>query len=188
MRSRTVFCNANDGQRVTQCFHGWSFRRTANTKKRSLYFLVGFGLVVFALAGCTKLSPPAEELLPPVEEEQVMVEDADVMSFPLSTFDDYKAHYYAYEHEGRLIRFFILKSTDGVVRAAFDACDICYGAKRGYSQDGNAMVCNECGRSFPADKINEISGGCNPAPLRRVLDGDSLVIEVSDIVTGWRYF
>jgi|GEM_PF-500902 len=188
MRSRTVFCNVNGGQRATQCLPRRSFRHTASTRKRSLYLLVGFGLVAFALAGCEKLPPPAEELPPPAEEEEVVVEDADVMAFPLSTFDDYKAHYYTYEHEGRLIRFFILKSTDGVVRAAFDACDICYEAKKGYRQDGNDMICNECGRRFPADKINEVSGGCNPVPLRRTVDGNSLVIEVSDIVAGWRYF
>ena len=188
MRSWTVFCDIDDGQRATKCFQRRSFRRTASTKKRSLYLLLGFGLVVLVLTGCQPLPPPAGELPPPAEEEEVVVEDADVMTFPLFTFDDYKAHYYTYEHNGRLIRFFILKSTDGVVRAAFDACDICYEAKKGYSQDGNTMVCNECGRRFPADKINEVSGGCNPAPLRRVIDGDSLVIEVSDIAVGWRYF
>ena len=188
MRSRTVSCKVNGVQRVTECFRKRSFHRTARTKKRTLYLLVGFGLLAFALAGCEELPPPAEELPPPAEEDQVVGEDADVMTFPLSTFDDYKAHYYTHEHEGRLIKFFVLRSTDGVVRAAFDACDICYEAKKGYRQDGNDMICNECGRSFPADKINEVSGGCNPVPLRRTVDGDKLVIEVSDIAAGWRYF
>ncbi len=188
MASRIVSRGVKDGVRTSQCSCKSLPYRTTSTKRRSLYLLIGFALVVFVLAGCTKLSPPAEEPPPPAEREQVVVEDADVMTFPLSTFDDYKAHYYTYANEGRLIKFFVLKSTDGVVRAAFDACDICYEAKKGYSQDGNAMICNECGRSFPADKINEVSGGCNPVPLRRTVDGDSLVIEASDIVAGWRYF
>jgi len=131
------------------------------------------------LAGCAGLPPATEE---------VVVEEASAMTFPLSAFDDYEAHYYTYAHEGRLIRFFILKSSDEVVRAAFDACDICYKAKKGYRQDGNNMVCNECGRHFPSDKINEVSGGCNPAPLRRTIDGERLVIDVTDIDAGWRYF
>ncbi|MCK4692518.1 MAG: DUF2318 domain-containing protein, partial [Anaerolineales bacterium] len=112
----------------------------------------------------------------------------DIERFPLSTFDDYKAHYYTYVHEEQAIKFFILKSADGVVRAAFDACDVCYGAKKGYRQDGEEMVCMNCGLRFPANRINEVRGGCNPAPLHRTVKGDTLVIQADDIVAGLRYF
>ena len=116
------------------------------------------------------------------------VAEGGVVRLPLATFDDYKAHYYTYMDEGRSIEFFVLKSRDGVVRAAFNACDVCFGAKRGYSQDGDVMVCNNCGSRFPADQINVLRGGCNPAPLDRAVDGDSLVIQAEDIVTGLGYF
>jgi len=118
---------------------------------------------------------------------QAIAEDGAVR-FTLATFDDYQAHYYTYMHEGRPIEFFILKSKDGVVRAAFNACDVCFAAKKGYSQAGDVMVCNNCGRRFPADQINEVQGGCNPSPLLRAVEGDSLVIQVEDIVEGLRYF
>ena len=29
------------------------------------------------------------------------------------------------------------------------------------------MVCNNCGKAFPSDQINVITGGCNPIPLER---------------------
>lgn len=118
---------------------------------------------------------------------QAIAEDG-VVRFPLATFDDYQAHYYTYMHEGQPVEFFILKSKDGVVRAAFNACDVCFEAKKGYSQAGDVMVCNNCGRRFPADQINEVQGGCNPSPLRRTVEGDSLAIQVEDIVEGLRYF
>jgi hypothetical protein len=35
------------------------------------------------------------------------------------------------------IRYFILKSSDGIIRAAFDACDVCWPAGKGYFQDGD---------------------------------------------------
>jgi hypothetical protein len=107
---------------------------------------------------------------------------------PLSTFDDYKAHHYTYMHEGQPIEFFVLKSTDGVVRAAFNACDVCFSSKKGYTQDGDYMVCNNCGRRFPADQINVVQGGCNPSPLTRTVEGDVLVIEAEEIVAGKGYF
>jgi len=117
-----------------------------------------------------------------------VVATVDTERFSLSTFDDYKAHYYTYMHEGQAVKFFILKSADGVVRAAFDACDVCYGAKKGYRQDGDEMVCMNCGQRFPTNKINVVRGGCNPAPLYRTVNGDTLVIQADDIVAGLRYF
>ncbi len=122
-----------------------------------------------------------------VPSPEVMVA-VDTERFLLSTFDDYKAHYYTYMHEGQAIKFFILKSADGVVRAAFDACDVCYGAKKGYSQDGDEMVCMNCGLRFPTNKINVVRGGCNPAPLHRTMKDDTLVIQANDIVAGLSYF
>lgn len=110
------------------------------------------------------------------------------VEFQLATFDDYVARYYTYVHNDESIEFFILKSEDGVVRAAFNACDVCYGALRGYSQNGQIMVCNNCGRQFPADRINIVQGGCNPSPLERSVDGNYLVIDVADIIQGGSYF
>ena len=86
------------------------------------------------------------------------------------------------------VRYFILKSSDGIVRAAFDACDVCWPAGKGYYQDGDSMVCRNCGRRFHSVLINEVKGGCNPAPLTRSVDGDQLVIKVDDILKGKPYF
>jgi Membrane iron-sulfur containing protein FtrD-like len=111
-----------------------------------------------------------------------------VVQFPLSTFDDYQAHFYTYMNAGRPIEFFVLRSKDGVVRAAFNACDVCFPAKKGYHQEGDEMVCNNCGSRFPANKINEVRGGCNPSPLDRTVNGDTLTIKVDDILRGLDYF
>jgi hypothetical protein len=118
----------------------------------------------------------------------LVVAENDQVRFPLSTFDDYRAHHYTYMHEGRPIEFFVLKSADGVVRAAFNACDVCFGSKKGYTQEGDHMICNNCGRRFPADQINVLQGGCNPSPLIRTVEGDTLVIGVEDIISGLGYF
>jgi len=111
------------------------------------------------------------------------------LSFDLATFNDGAPKYYSYDApSGKKVKFFVLKSSDGVVRAAFDACDVCFQSKKGYRQEGNFMVCNNCGQRFVSTKINEIRGGCNPAPLDRTVAGDKLVIAVADILTGARYF
>ena len=112
----------------------------------------------------------------------------DVVRWPLTTFDDGQAHYYSFVDAGKPIDFFVLKSSDGVVRAAFDACDVCFGAHKGYRQQGDLMICNNCGQQFPSVKINEVRGGCNPGPLERTVEGTDLVIRSADIATGAGYF
>ena len=40
----------------------------------------------------------------------------------------------------------------------------------------------------PPIPINEVRGGCNPAPLERTIEGSKLVIAIADVLTGTRYF
>jgi uncharacterized membrane protein len=110
------------------------------------------------------------------------------VSYPLNMFDDGRARHFDYKDGPITVKYFILKSADGVVRAAFDACDVCWPAGKGYYQEGDVMVCRNCGRKFSSIKINEVKGGCNPAPLQRHVQGDRLVIDVADIKSGKAYF
>lgn len=114
--------------------------------------------------------------------------EGGAVRIPLDKVSDGQAHYFTYSQDGRSINFFVLKSQDGVVRAAFDTCDVCYPHKKGYRQEGNEMVCNQCDQRFPADKINEVKGGCNPAPINRTVEGNMLVISQADITAGAGYF
>ena len=110
------------------------------------------------------------------------------VELPLAQFDDGKARFYAYPAGDLTIKYFVLKSSDGVIRAAFDACDVCWPAGKGYYQDGDVMVCRNCGRRFASVQVNVVQGGCNPAPLHRRVEGGNLVINVADILTGKRFF
>ena len=110
------------------------------------------------------------------------------VSYPVSMFADGKARHFDYKADGLTIRYFILKSSDGVLRAAFDACDVCWPAGKGYYQEGDDMVCRNCGRRFASILVNEVKGGCNPAPLNRNVQGNQLVLKAEDILQGKTYF
>jgi uncharacterized membrane protein len=117
------------------------------------------------------------------------VQDTDgEVRINISDVSDGKAHYYTYKNEGKTIKFFVVKSPDGAIRAAFDACDVCFHAKKGYGQEGDFMVCNNCGMKFHSSRVNVVEGGCNPAPLKRENVGDLVVIKVADILPGSRFF
>ncbi|MDD3312255.1 DUF2318 domain-containing protein [Pseudodesulfovibrio sp.] len=107
---------------------------------------------------------------------------------PADDVSDGAAHYYHYKKDGRDVKFFVLKSSDGVIRAAFDACDVCWREGKGYSQEGDFMVCNNCGQRFHSARINEVRGGCNPAPLDRAVEHGDVVISEADILAGAGYF
>ena len=66
--------------------------------------------------------------------------------------------------------------------------DVCWRAGKGYYQDGDHMVCRNCGRRFASVLVNEVKGGCNPAPLNRALENGKLIIQIKDILDGQQYF
>lgn len=94
---------------------------------------------------------------------------------PAATFFEYQTP------DSKAVRFFVIKSSDGVYRAAADACEVCYREKRGYHQQGDDMVCKKCGQHFASKDVNEVTGGCNPNAIRRTIQGDSLLIAAADL-------
>ncbi|MEW6349987.1 MAG: DUF2318 domain-containing protein [Thermodesulfobacteriota bacterium] len=112
-----------------------------------------------------------------------------VFQFPAASFADGKAKHYVYKHSpNQWIRFFVVKSSDGAIRAAFDACDVCFKHKKGYVQQGDVMICVNCGLKFRTDKVNEVTGGCNPGALKRTQKDGNIIIAQQDVLDGLGYF
>lgn len=117
-----------------------------------------------------------------------VVETADVVKIPLKSLDSGKALFLSMESEGRQLHYFALRSPDGEYRAALDTCDVCFRTNRGYRQEGDQMVCNNCGQKFACDRIGEVKGGCNPHSLAHKEEAGFMVIRTADIVAGREYF
>ena len=110
------------------------------------------------------------------------------VKIPLADLKGGEAKFYSHDVAGTTVNYFVMKSSDGEYRAAFDACDVCYASKKGYHQEGDEMVCNNCGRRFPSTQINVLEGGCNPSPLEREVKGKNLVIPTTELDAGVKYF
>ena len=139
-------------------------------------------LVVAAVVGWLVLGQGANDGFASVKPVDGFV------SLDISQINDGQAHYYKLSTSKGEIKFFVVKSVDGVMRAAFDACDVCYREKKGYRQEGDFMVCNNCGQQFRTDLVNEVKGGCNPAPLKRLVENGKVLIARADILGGGWYF
>lgn len=83
------------------------------------------------------------------------------------------ASFYKADLDGTEVELVALKDSKGNLRTAFNACQVCYSSGRGYyRQEGEYLVCQNCGNSFTIDQVGIASGGCNPWPI---LDSDRTV-------------
>jgi uncharacterized membrane protein len=150
-------------------------------------------LVVSAAAAVFILSLVVSRMLPgPADASGVSAQSlptgGDVV-LDASDFDDGRARFFRYStSRGREVLFFVMKSADGVLRAAFDACDVCYRERRGYHQSGDVMICNNCRKAFRSVDINVLEGGCNPAPIPRRVEQGRVVLSAADLESGAVYF
>lgn len=84
---------------------------------------------------------------------------------------------------GKTIYFFVVKDKNGIYRAAANACQVCFSAHKGFHQEGNEIVCDNCGNRYPIEKIATEKGGCNPAPINPNLPvkNGKITIEQSEL-------
>lgn len=166
------------------------FSGSAKAKSKTTLILVAIAVAAIGVAAYFVLNASSgEQAAPNVASSAIQSAAAtNDIRIPLSDLSA-KAKFFDYTlADNKQVRFFALKSSDGVYRAALDACDTCYHAKKGYHQEGDDMICNNCGLHFHSAKINEVHGGCNPVALPRAVDGDYLVIKTSDLEGRKQYF
>lgn len=79
-----------------------------------------------------------------------------------------EARFYPYKSGKVTMEVLALKAPDGTIRTALNTCQVCYGSGRGYyTQEGDVLVCNNCGNRFQARQVELIKGGCNPVPVTK---------------------
>ena len=73
-----------------------------------------------------------------------------------------------------------VRAPDNTIRTAFNTCQVCYTSKRGYYvQEGNELVCQNCGNRFDISAIEKQKNGCNPVPITdeyKTDDGTTITI------------
>ena len=96
---------------------------------------------------------------------------------------------YDFDANGVKVTYFAVKGSDGEVRTAFDACDVC-GGKKGYRQQGSDIVCNNCGKVFRIDGLGTQNKGygCWPSYLKHVIEDGNVIISKSELEAGSHRF
>ena len=90
-----------------------------------------------------------------------------------------------YDSNGITVTYFAVKGSDGEIRTAFDACDVC-GGKKGYVQQGTDIKCVNCGKVFKIDGLGTQNKGygCWPSYLGHTIKDGQLIIKTSELEAG----
>ncbi len=77
-----------------------------------------------------------------------------------------KIKIYSFTVDGMNMEILAAKDADGTVRTAFNTCQVCNGSRKAYfKEEGDHVVCQNCGNSFGKEDVGVLSGGCNPYPI-----------------------
>jgi uncharacterized membrane protein len=160
-------------------------------QKKIFFAVVGIIILAIIVTGIVFLviSSGGDEEEKEIEDFSIEGNNAVVL---ISATDDGNFHYYSYEtDDGTMVDFFVVKGGDGDMHVAFDSCDVCYDAKKGYSKKGDEASCNNCQLTY---KINDLGsknmepGKCWPGYLPYTTGDGKIYIKLSDIEEGkWRF-
>ena len=120
--------------------------------------------------------------------------DSDIV-IPISEITE-TAKFYPAEIDGIKLEALAVKAPDGSIRTAFNTCQVCYSSGRGYYvQEGEVLVCQNCGNRFAMNDVEVARGGCNPVPITeeyKTISDDSITIskdflaEATVIFQNWK--
>ncbi|MBU1999313.1 MAG: DUF2318 domain-containing protein [Candidatus Omnitrophota bacterium] len=150
--------------------------------KKGLKFILT-ALLVLVVTGYVY---PAEPDFRGTKGEYVELVNKEI-KIAISLLEDGQAHYFNTRlPDSSIVYFFVIKSSDGKYRAALNGCQVCGGARQGFRQEGDSMVCNTCGNRYPLNRIATEKGGCNPAPINPDLKvtGGMVSITLADLEEG----
>ncbi len=124
--------------------------------------------------------PVATPELPPVTSDIII---------PIAALST-EAKFFEFDAHTVTVKYFAVLDDAGEVHIAFDACDVCYGAKKGYRQEGSMMICNNCGNAFEITGIGTENkgGGCWPGYLEAAITETEVVVDPDVLTAGTWYF
>ena len=129
------------------------------------------------------------------KEETAKIEKGDSLVIKTDDLSE-DAAFYPIEVDGTEMEVIAVKDSEGNIRTAFNTCQICYDSGNGYyKQEGDTLVCQNCGNSFTMDQVGETAGGCNLWPIleenktetdKEIKIPYDFLKESSDIFSNWK--
>ncbi len=141
----------------------------------TLYFALGVILFLAVGPSVVWAQPEPASSVTSVDGKRIAIPEKDLGT---------AAKFYAFKTKNNVtVRFFAILDNQKQAHVAFDACDVCFQAKRGYRIVSGFAICNNCGQRFPLTAIGKdnLRGGCWPSYLPMSAADGKIGIAVADI-------
>lgn len=140
--------------------------------KRIPIILIAAALLLFSLGGCSQGLPRYNSLS--AHGGTVTIDAAKVGQ---------QAVFYNYDADGVTVQLIALRGADGTLHTAFNTCQNCSPSPKAYyQQEGDKLICQNCGFDFSPEEVGAVAGGCNPWPIQSLqLDGDVLTVAQEEL-------
>jgi len=154
----------------------WEFKRQRRWSFAAAFLCV---LVVVTLAAEFAY---ARVMSAPTPAKMLTAQNGRV-HIPLTELTDTSLHFYTADVNNTVIRFLVIHQTNGNYAVALDACQICGWA--GYRQDGQNVICRNCGATIYIPSIGD-KGGCNPIPVKSAIASGEVIVDLSALTNSAR--
>ena len=150
----------------------WEFRKQRRWSFAAAFLCIAVILMFTAefVYARTAAAPPAATRLAAAGGQ---------VEIPVSDLVDSNLHFYTADANGTLLRFLVIRKGNGDYAVALDACQIC--GWSGYRQQGQNVICRNCGAAIYVPSIGQ-AGGCNPVAVKARVDAGKISIDLSALV------
>jgi high-affinity iron transporter len=147
----------------------WEFRKQRRWSFAAAFLCIAVILMFTAefVYARTAAAPPAATRLEGVDGR---------VSIPVTDLADSNLHYFTADSGGTLLRFLVIRKGDGDYAVALDACQIC--GWSGYRQQGQNVICRNCGAAIYVPSIGQ-AGGCNPVAVKARVEAGKVTVDLA---------
>lgn len=168
------------------------------SKKPAIYIVLALAVTAAVVAGVLLIHgqdqkgdplavlPNDAEGIKSVSEKETP--DAQGVTIDKNTVTEIAA-FIPYQSGDTYMEVIAIRAGDGTVRTALNTCQVCFDSGRGYyKQEGEVLVCQNCGNRFAVDQVEVVKGGCNPVPIfedDKTETADTITIS-DEVMAGYR--
>lgn len=149
----------------------------AGKKNKAIYLTAGIALLAIAAALVIKATAGSG-----AKSAAASAQNGGNIQITKSQITE-KATFIPYKVGDTAMEIVAVRAPDGTVRTALNTCQVCFDSGRGYYvQQGDTMVCQNCGNVFKISQIEKEKNGCNPVPISeedKTDDGQTITIPES---------
>jgi uncharacterized membrane protein len=132
--------------------------------RKALVVVLAVSMVVCGFSACnrgkTKKANRDSELnqrKPEIADQDLIIQIADITR---------NALFFPVVIDGKQMEVLAVMTPDGIIRTAFNACQVCYKKGQGYYvQVETVLVCQRCKKRYRMEVIETKTGGCNPVSI-----------------------